>query len=1026
MNRPPEQTATDVGDDQLDLLDQLADEFLSRCRAGEAPSVEEYAAKHPSLASDIRELFPTIVTVEQARSAATGGSAVRSAVAPSLEKLEDFRIIRELGRGGMGIVYEAEQKSLGRRVAIKILPRQYIGDQTRVGRFLREARTAARLHHTSIVPIFSVGMCEGDHYFVMQYIRGVGLDSIIRTAAKQRGAAGGPPRADATRTAARDVLSVARSLIDKMKPTTVADGASAARSVDEPPIDAPTSVAPASLDLGAPPIDPPRELIDTSVGADRHWRSIAAIIAQAADALDHAHAQGVLHRDIKPSNLLLDEHGTLWITDFGLARAGAANDLTRTGDVIGTLRYMAPEQFSGQGDTRADIYALGMTLYELATLRPAFGDRDAKTLMKSIIDAALTPPRRIEASIPRDLETIILKAVSREPRLRYPSAAAMRDDLRRFVDDLPVLARRISLPERVLRWARRSPALAAMSALALISLVGVASVSSTAYFRVSAANRTAQSALAAETEQRQRAEAVASVAVDALDAAFEDAVSGLDVGIGEFGSLDDESATASDSPPRVVSPETAGRLETMLRCYERLAEQKVDSALLRRRTAAAQERVGAIYEQLARYADAREAYGRARAMFNTIAASEGESVEAKLELARIDNRLGRICLSLDEPEPAREFFAAAIESLRTITVRGGDDAKFELALAHYLLAQRPTQGVPDVAPPRGPLERLIGGGSFFGTPPDPPPMGGRGEGPGPRGGPRGPGPGPRGARTIRDDAARPNEPRMLEDSRREAIRILERLVTSNADNARYRYLLARCLREMRPGNGGPAEPPDAGEPGSPAGDPLARAARILESLAEKHPLVPEYRYDLALTYARQDRGEDGPARVDRAIEMLSALGVERPGEPRYRYSLAQVCQLRAKMQADRRNTNEALQLARRAVEIQVKLAEQYPDVGPYAVAASFHESNLGRLLITDGKYDEARRSLGSAISRIEAQSASVAERPHVRAILVMSLREMGRSFVSENQPGKAREWFDKAAKLRPGPPDEGPPRGERP
>src|SRR5262249_44425707 len=176
------------------------------------------------------------------------------------------------------------------------------------------------------------------------------------------------------------------------------------------------------------------------------------------DALPHAANQGVLHRDIKPSNLLLDDTGNVWVTDFGLAKAqGDGDDLTRTGDVVGTLRYMAPERFNGQGDLRSDVYSLGLTLYELLTLRPAFQEADRNKLVKEVMPGEPVRPRKLNPTVPRDLETVVLKAIAREPAHRYQTAGALADDLQRFLKGEPIHARRVSFWERAVKWIRRRP-----------------------------------------------------------------------------------------------------------------------------------------------------------------------------------------------------------------------------------------------------------------------------------------------------------------------------------------------------------------------------------------------------------------------------------------------------------------------------------------------------------------------------------------------------------------------------------------
>jgi hypothetical protein len=196
--------------------------------------------------------------------------------------------------------------------------------------------------------------------------------------------------------------------------------------------------------------------------------------AQVAEALDYAHKQGILHRDIKPSNLLLDARGTVWVTDFGLAKAEGSDELTRSGDIVGTLRYMPPERIGGRSDRGSDVYGLGVTLYELLTLRPAFEDSSRPRLIEQITHEDPPRPRKVDRSIPHDLETIVLKAIAKEPGRRYQTAAELAEDLRLFLSGEPVRARRIGLWKRGVKWVKRQPAVAALlavSAAATLSLI---------------------------------------------------------------------------------------------------------------------------------------------------------------------------------------------------------------------------------------------------------------------------------------------------------------------------------------------------------------------------------------------------------------------------------------------------------------------------------------------------------------------------------------------------------------------------
>ncbi len=326
--------------------------------------------------------------------------------------LGDFRIVREVGKGGMGIVYEAEQISLRRRVALKVLPFAGTMDARRLQRFHNEAQAAACLHHTNIVPVFSVGCERGVHFYAMQFIDGQTLSDIIRQLQQ------------------RDKNSLAVAMPEQ---TAV---------YQSPPDDA---VIAAST---ARPVGEVTPLTSEGRHGREYFRKVADLGVQVAEALDHAHQLGIVHRDVKSANLLLDGRGNLWVTDFGLAHMQhGETSLTLTGDVVGTLRYMSPEQTLAKRvpiDHRTDVYSLGATLYELLTLRPAFTSEDRHELLRQIGFEEPTKPRRLERAIPPELETIVLKAMEKRAQDRYATAKEMAEDLRHWLKDRPIRTRRPS------------------------------------------------------------------------------------------------------------------------------------------------------------------------------------------------------------------------------------------------------------------------------------------------------------------------------------------------------------------------------------------------------------------------------------------------------------------------------------------------------------------------------------------------------------------------------------------------------
>jgi serine/threonine protein kinase/WD40 repeat protein len=484
---------------KYEVLDQLAEDFAARFRRGERPSLKEYTDRYPDLAPEIRELFPALVGME--RIDVEPGSALQ---APPLRQVGDYRIVREVGRGGMGVVYEAEQLSLGRRVALKVLPSHAVKDGRALDRFQREAKAAARLHHTNIVPVYEVGQDGDTCYYAMQFIQGQGLDQVVdelrRLRADSASGKGKTPQkapAQGANAPCSEVGHAARALLTgqfaAQDLTTCESDAAPSRDSSttrlEPSVTS-SAVLPGATDL-------------SSVQSD-HWhyfRSVAHIGQQTAAALTYAHRRGIIHRDIKPSNLLLDASGVVWVTDFGLAKS-ADDALTQTGDLVGTFRYMAPERFQGRGDVRADVYALGLTLYELLVLRPAYDSPDRLRLMEQVKEQEPPRPRTLDPRIPRDLETIVLKAVQKEPKRRYQSAEEMSEDLRRFLAGEPIKARRTGELERLRLWCRRKPAVAGLTAAVLLLLLTVAVASTVLTVRLGTALKQSEE----DREQLQRAE----------------------------------------------------------------------------------------------------------------------------------------------------------------------------------------------------------------------------------------------------------------------------------------------------------------------------------------------------------------------------------------------------------------------------------------------------------------------------------------------------------------------------------------
>jgi serine/threonine protein kinase/WD40 repeat protein len=446
-------------------------EALEACRAdlnaGRQPDRAALARRYPDLADAIAECLDALEFLHGAAHdlsrtdpARPGDVGTHGSISPN-QVLGDFRLRREIGRGGMGVVYEAEQISLGRPVALKVLPHSAMFDPRHLQRFHNEARAAACLQHPNIVPVYAVGTDRGVPYYAMQYIRGQSLAEIIsalrseeRATPRSAGAkGGGDDAASAATTTGRIAHSVAHSLLEsKLAPVE-----------DTEPIS-----------VTAAPHSTTRQHVPVS-RTPAFFRTAARIGVQAARALDHAHQSGVVHRDVKPANLLVDAARNVWITDFGLAHCQGGAGLTATGDVVGTVRYMSPEQALGRRgylDHRTDIYSLGVTLYELVTLQAPFPGEDRHAVLCQVVGEEPPPPaRRLNPAVPAELETIIVKAIAKNPAERYATAQELADDLERFLDDRPIRARRPGVVARGRKWARRHRSLVVSLAISATLLI---------------------------------------------------------------------------------------------------------------------------------------------------------------------------------------------------------------------------------------------------------------------------------------------------------------------------------------------------------------------------------------------------------------------------------------------------------------------------------------------------------------------------------------------------------------------------
>jgi serine/threonine protein kinase len=582
-------------------LARVLEACLADIEAGRPVALEQLVAEHPDIAERLETCFNTLNLVQQAAAGLGAGGSGKPTVLP-VGRLGDFDIIREVGRGGMGVVYEAKQISLGRRVALKVLPFAATLDPRQLQRFWTEAQAAAILHHVHIVPVYSVGCERGVHYYAMQFIEGQTLAALI------------------------DELRRGRPLAeDQARP-------------QEPTVN-------------DTPVGLQRSTVVTHPSFDvRHasfFGAIARLGVQAAEALEHAHQLGVVHRDIKPANLLVDSASNLWVTDFGLARLRTHAGLTLTGDTVGTLRYMSPEQALAKRalvDHRTDIYSLGSTLYEAATLQQAYPGDDRQEVLRRISLGEPPPPRRINPRVPFELETIILKAMAREPERRYATAQELAEDLKRFLDHRPVLATRPTVREKVSKWAwRHRPVLATVFAVSLVAVLGLLVLTGRLWYEKG------QTKAALERAQTKEEEALANQ--ERAEANFRKALDGLYQWLWEL------------ENPRWAKGDFQNLRHELTRqglaILNELAIEGSSDPAVRFQTARAYELMVNVYLVEGKLEEAAQTQRKAIALFEGLEAEQPENTEFRLLPARLHWILGNWYVSYKRHREAKEQYELA-------------------------------------------------------------------------------------------------------------------------------------------------------------------------------------------------------------------------------------------------------------------------------------------------------------------------------------------------------------------------------
>ncbi|MCU0719594.1 MAG: serine/threonine protein kinase [Pirellula sp.] len=858
-------------------VEVLADEFAERIRRGESPSIDQYVSQYPEWASVIRQVFEPIAIVEKISAQRQPVAGKQRQAVPS--QLGDFRIIREIGRGGMGVVYESVQISLQRRVALKVINVQSSDQDKLQSRFRREAEAAAGLHHTNIVQVYGSGVDGGVHYYAMQLIQGAPLNEVIDWLRRE---------SHLTRNNDQSVVSCAGK---KLLATAFLAGEMTGTGADSLQTEkndrSKTTFVDSTNDSNVEAEWTSRtlytEVVDSFPSA--YYRNAARIIADIANALGYAHRQRILHRDIKPANLILDRSGCIWVTDFGLARRIDVDGATQAGEVLGTIRYMAPEQITGGGDARMDIYSLGLCLYELVTLQSPF-DAPKQRLLDPMRFSVLPPPRKMNPNIPPDLETIILKACTAESEARYANATEFEADLRRFLEDRPILAKKASSWEHLRRWAKRNPALASLSSLTaamLVLLIAVLAVwnrqqqdslAETKHLYKEAEKNLVEktSALEKERQANLRAEANLQLATQAFDGII-DNIAARGSHLFDYEELGEESLDFSGT---MLSEADVSLLESLLSYFKQLGEQ--NDTDLSSETAAAHKRVGDIQQRIGKLEESEKSYTTSLDLYRSLSKREESTLDSEsiqnresgirlqqqiaiyIELLLVQSQQGKIWMAWESYNDCRNL----IESDRAFS--SSQEGRFQKAKLLNCVGRISSQ--MQARPIRGERSPAL---------------------------------------NPRDSKGNVNRSRWMEfaglplaarlrkeaELNREAIDLLTSLVAETSDKAAYRSALAQALRDesrlaMLRNDKEESE------------KSLVRAVELLNELIHQYPDNSSYRYQLAETlWASTSRPMGRPPgsqngnndaipfatkdtdRLEQALKICNELLQEQPLEPAY-------------------------------------------------------------------------------------------------------------------------------------------------
>jgi serine/threonine protein kinase len=835
------------GPDSNLSLEAVVDHFTAQYRAGHSPSIAGYQKQYPQYGEELGELLSSVAMIEGLKQQATHSiePAHSDPLLDQLRELGDYCLLRELGRGGMGVVFEAIHQSLGRRVAVKVLSQRLANDPRAVQRFRWEAGAAAKLHHSHIVTVFGVGFSQGYHYYVMEFVEGWSLAEIMN---RLKPAAA--PLVSPNRFSSLSEQTPVHSTI-LARPSTEPHSPSAAHTPRREPSDT------TRQDFSLGPLDPFEKAtradrttsVDVPAGLWEEWsdphrriRWALRALSGIADAVDYAHRHGVLHRDLKPSNMLVDQDGRIRLTDFGLVKHLDEPGITKTGDVVGTPQYMPPEAIEGHYDQQSEVYGIGLTLYELLTLYPTYPKDSATGWVQQVLGRTPPPLRTKLPQASRDLERVVHKSLARVPSERYPTPASFRDDLRCLLDDRAVSVRPRRIYEEFFRWARRHPTIAILATSCLFLLVLVTLSTTIGYTFTQQAlhdlslnhqqlmwqQQETENArqLAVENERKtivefQRAEANLQVSMAAFDAMFVQIVSqGRQPQTADKSTLGVEWDGLSElaGVQTAITAADAAFLKDMLQFYHQIANQNANSQELKLQSGRAYRRVANCYHLVGDWPQAIEAYQAAISVYADLLGIEPGSESLLLTLVQIYNETGQAFRKQGDQSEAVRFHQQAIKSLQASELAKRPGIRLEVARTLNLLCTAETGLV-------GELQRVPTSVTedYFQLQTNKRPamatLAGR----------------------ITDRRRAENTVRRQKAWLEQAVEITDELLVENPDDDAARLVRAHSYRGL-------AVLLDPAVQAEQFKQLITDAVQQMELLQAKHPTDPQYAYSLALTY----------------------------------------------------------------------------------------------------------------------------------------------------------------------------------